>query len=284
MLIKLNAFGNTEWSKEYGRPDFNDEGVVVKQTKDGGYILGVTTSACIDDEDDLFNFTDVRLIKTNSVGTIDWLNDFGGEFSDKIFDVVERDMGGYIFIGTAQNTDSFTDDIFLVKTDAGGVELDSHMFGNSGKVNGGNSIEKLPNGDYLISGFVGGAEEESQNIFLSKIGGGVDDIHAVGFQLSYSSPNGIGHQFSNSATYSRDGSYILTGAVETTTNGFDQVLIKVNTQGVVLWEKVFGGTEDDEGLAVIYTQNPGYVFVGNSSSGTNSVITVTKVNIDGNLK
>jgi len=110
-LIKTNASGDTLWTRAYGGPGY-DEGWLVQQTTDGGYIVAGYTASFGDSNQ-------VYLIKTNASGDTLWTRTYGGANRDEGYSVQQTTDGGYIVAGS---TTSFGDSsqVYLIKTDANG--------------------------------------------------------------------------------------------------------------------------------------------------------------------
>ena len=92
-LIKADSLGNILWQKTFGGSE-QDDGEAVQQTNDHGYIIVGTTSS--------FNDTmssDAYLIKTDSLGNIQWQQTFGGYSNDYGYSVQQTNDGGYIITG-----------------------------------------------------------------------------------------------------------------------------------------------------------------------------------------
>ncbi len=285
LLLKFDALGNEEWRNTFGGL-FLDEGVVVKQTRNNGYILGGNTTAVGLTTSNVQDKYDIILYETTSSGDSLGRKVFGYEGDDVIADVVLSNRGGYILLGTSRhNTESDVDiskNIFVVETDETLEGFNTFTLGEIGHDASGSSIERLPDGDFLISGAKTEIGRSVSNIYLSKLTG--NDLRTQIFELSYQSPISNEVQFANDAVYSWDDSYVLTGAVRAGESGLEQVIVKVNTDGRVVWEQTYGGLENDVNNSIVFTGNSGYITIGNSISGVNSIISITKVNIDGELK
>lgn len=65
----------------------------------------------------------------------------------------------------------------------------------------------------------------------------------------------------------KDGNFLLIGSTKSTGNGQKDIhVMKVNEQGDLLWEKVFGGALDDVANSIIETNNAEFCIIGNTQS------------------
>lgn len=79
-ITKLDALGNLEWQKTYGGTSYEGgsggelriETSKIRQTPDGGYILGANSTSNDGDVSANFGGFDVWLVKIDSDGTIEW--------------------------------------------------------------------------------------------------------------------------------------------------------------------------------------------------------------------
>jgi len=110
-LIKTDAAGDTLWTKAYGGGGF-DGARDVRQTTDGGYIVGCHTNSFG------AGAIDIYLIKTDSIGNVLWAKTYGGTKGELIRSVRQTTDGGYIALGGTQSFVNGNDDIYLVKTDS----------------------------------------------------------------------------------------------------------------------------------------------------------------------
>jgi hypothetical protein len=64
-----------------------------------------------------------------------------------------------------------------------------------------------------------------------------------------------------------DAGSVFIGSIESNnTTGKDVWLIKTDVQGKIIWEKVFGGQGDDEGVCLQQTNDGGFIILGNTKS------------------
>ncbi len=146
-FIKLDSLGNKIWSKTYGGTG-DDYANYVKQTIDGGYIITGETYP-----NATANYTDIFLLKTDSVGNMNWVKTYGGIKSDAGSCVYPTINGDYIITGY---TESFPDSVtnsklFLIKTNSTGNIIWMKIYGG-GAWCSGNSVFGASDGGYIIIG------------------------------------------------------------------------------------------------------------------------------------
>ncbi|MCX6842354.1 MAG: T9SS type A sorting domain-containing protein [candidate division WOR-3 bacterium] len=110
-VVKVNASGDTLWTRCYGGP-LNDWGNSVQQTADGGYIVaGYTESFGA-------GHNDVYLIKTDANGGTLWTRTFGGTRGEEGWSAQQTADGGYIVTGLTYSFGAGGSDVYLIKTDS----------------------------------------------------------------------------------------------------------------------------------------------------------------------
>ena len=142
-LVKTDANGHVEWSKSYGGSQ-RDEGISVKQTWDGGFIIaGYTNSYGA-------GSFDGYLIKTDSDGNKIWEETYG-DVGYECFASLRITDNGYALAGYTQSVGAGGVDYYLVKTD-----FDGNVYWE--KTYGGTSDDwcyhhcTTENGGFILSG------------------------------------------------------------------------------------------------------------------------------------
>lgn len=102
--IKLDASGNTEWSKYYGGL-LTDTPAGVVQTDDNGYILvGGTDSMDTDISSNIGSY-DFWAVKISETGAIVWEKSFGGDEIDEAWSIVKSGDGNFLIVGDTRSND-----------------------------------------------------------------------------------------------------------------------------------------------------------------------------------
>jgi hypothetical protein len=257
-----------EWSKTFGGMSL-DEGRLVQQTSDGGYIIAGWTASFG------AGSTDVYLIKTNKAGNEEWSKTFGGSSLEFGYSVHQTSDGGYILTGETRSfgagksdvhliktTSSFgagNYDVYLIKTDKEGNEEWSKTFGGTGPEYGF-SVQQTSDDGYIISGYTQSSGAGGHDVYLIK----TDEEGNEKWSRIF---GGSSLDYGFSVQQTSDGGYIIAGSTGSFGAGSrDVYLIKTNVEGNEEWSKTFGGTGPEEGYSVQQTSDGGYIIAGSTGS------------------
>ena len=111
-LVKADKTGSLQWSRIIGSSTATEFGISVKQAADKGYAIAGTTRNYSGGS------TDALLLKTDSLGNLQWAKSYGGNNLDGFYSVIPTQDKGYLLGG---NTWSFGLAMYVVKTDSTGV-------------------------------------------------------------------------------------------------------------------------------------------------------------------
>ena len=95
-LVKTDSLGNIEWNKTYVESGYIEVRSLI-EASDGGYAIAGTTAYSFGGDAGGYNF---GLIKTDSLGNMEWNQTYGGTGADYGYFLVETSDGGYAIAGT----------------------------------------------------------------------------------------------------------------------------------------------------------------------------------------
>jgi hypothetical protein len=270
-IVKVDASGNKLWSKTFGGSDF-EEATGIVQTPDGGYVFCATTKST--DKDITFSKggKDVWIVKLNSAGEVVWKRTLGGSNDDVATGLIKDGDGNLIVCATTKsvngdvtNYNGGISDGWVVKLDGAGNSIWSKTLGSI-YADEANAITLLPSGDFAIAGntfsYMPGWRFNGDYMMVKlNRNGAIIQERAIG---SY----GLDKAYGITAT--PDGGIILTGYVtevggdvSSPQYGVNDIwTVKLDASANKVWDKTFGGTNNDRGLGIIAQSSNSFVVVG----------------------
>lgn len=220
-LLKVNANGDTLWTKTYGWTE-QDVGCSVQQTSDGGYIIAGYTNS--------FGggyYFDACLFKTDADGNLLWHKIYEGTGDNFTVSVQETSDNGYIMAGYTAPFGTLNWEAYLIKTDVNGDTLWTKTF-RSLAVYGrcmGESVDQTPDGGYIIAGLILLTGANNDDVYLIK----VDSNGNTVWTRCY---GGKSQDYAESVQHTSDGGYIVAGSTcSFGQGGYDYYLIKTDSIG-----------------------------------------------------
>ncbi|MFT3912151.1 MAG: T9SS type A sorting domain-containing protein [Ferruginibacter sp.] len=284
-LLKIDILGTIQWQKCFGGSG-SESGIKVRQTSDGGYIVGAQTTS---NNNGLVGpakgSIDGWVVKLTSTGGVSWQKVFGGSAYDFLRDIQQTTDGGYI---VAIDSDSQDGDItnpkgnfdsWILKLDATGYISWQKTIGGSNS-DGIMSIIQTSDGGYIGTGATYSTDGDvtvnpsgtGRSTWVVKFNsaGGID------WQKAYGSDGD--HTAGNKITATSDGGYIVAsychqngGDVTDYHSGTDGWIIKLDASGNLTWQKTLGGSSDDWIGNVIPSGDGGYFCVGGTYSSDGDI-------------
>jgi hypothetical protein len=247
-VMKTDVNGVIQWTGTYGgnNPDY---GYSIVEAGGGNYLIaGYTKSYGAGDYDSW-------LVKINSTGGEIWNKTYGGTGNDQAKSIVATDDGNYMLCGrtNSNNANSATNfDAYLMKVDASGTEIWTKYYG-AGVYEAARQLTKTLDGGYAFVGLT--------NTF----GMGMGDVYVVrtngtGDTLWTKCYGGINVDDGNEILATADGGFVI--ATETKSFGagdFDVELFKIDGNGAVQWNELYGGTEKDVIHMLEQTNDGGFI-------------------------
>ena len=263
----------------------NESGQSVVATIDGGFaVLGHSQSM----DGDLLNKSNISydfwLIKYNFNGEQEWQKVYGGSSDDRGYDIILSNDNNMVIFGSSKSADgdvssnAGSNDFWIAKISNSGAIIWEKSLGYNGSDNGYSVIQTIDNG-YLLLGVldVTASDGEGNNRISSyRHAGG--DYWAVKLDA-----NGIlewsryfGGNFTDTsyaACQTQGGDYIIIGSsdsndidISNNKGTYDFWIIKISSEGNLIWEKSYGGSEIDEALDITPTTDGNFIVCGNTRS------------------
>ncbi|MBL7914797.1 MAG: T9SS type A sorting domain-containing protein [Bacteroidia bacterium] len=160
-IVKIDSIGNLQWQNTIGGT-YRDKFKSIIQTADGGFLLGGSSESdsSFDKSENSLGDLDYWIVKTDSLGVVQWENTIGGNAKDELCSVSEFSSGGYLLGGTSysgisgdKSEGSFGSyDFWIVKVDALGSVLWQKTIGGS-LMDYLSSVVLLENDEILMAGW-----------------------------------------------------------------------------------------------------------------------------------
>ena len=189
----------------------------------------------------------------------EWNKTYGGAKGDVAMSLVQTSDGGYALAGHTESFGAGWADFWLVKTDSSGNMLWNKTYGGT-KDDGGMSLVRTSDGGYALTGYT------------ESFGAGLADFWLVktdssGNMLWNKKYGGADLDVAESLVQTSDGGYALAGHTFSFGVGSsDFWLVKTDSSGNMLWNKTYGGANDDGADSLVQTTDGGYALAGRTFS------------------
>ncbi len=287
-LVKYNSSGTKQWTKQLGTSSGDYGRGVTVDSSNNIYVTGYTQGGL--DGNTSSGSRDIFLVKYYDNGTKQWTKQLGTSSDDYGYGVTVDSsdnlyVTGYTSGGLDGNTSSGDKDLFLVKYNSSGTKQWTKQLGTSSTDRGfGVTVDSSNNiyvTGYTQGGLDGNTNSGSYDIFLVKYNSSGTKQWTKQLGTS-SSEGGVGVTVDSS-----DNIYVTgytNGGLDgnTSSGGYDLILVKYNSSGTKQWTQQLGTSSNEwgEGVTVDSSDNlsvTGYTsggLDGNTSSGGNDIFLV----------
>lgn len=287
-VLKFSSQDVLEWQKTYGGSN-DDRGREMIQTLDGGYALIGTSESSGLDVSENNGSQDFWIVKLDASGNISWEKSFGFQGDDMGISVMQTSDSGYLLTGvldvTSSNGQGNTNrntarhaggDYWAIKLDSSGDLQWSRFFGGNFTDTAEGVVETV-DGGFIIAG---GSDSEDTDVTNNK---GTYDfwiirIDANGNLVWEKSFGGEQSDEARAIVKTSDGNFVIAGDTRSNTvdvsgnNGAaDFWLIKISSNGDLIWQKSIGGSGFDVARDVTTTRDNGFLISGSSRSSDGDV-------------
>ena len=302
-IIKLDAKGSEIWQKTIGG-ESQEKLLSIAPTKDGGYILGGTSSSdkvemnaegVLDlnaKSEDSRGSLDYWVVKLSENGTIEWQKTIGGKYYDELKSIEQTKDGGYILGGysnspiSGDKTESNfgLGDYWIVKLNEEGIiewqrtlggDKDDNLFALTQTKEGGFIVGGSSNSGATNS--KSKSNREGSDFWVLKL----DEIGNITWQETY---NYGKNDVLTSIVENQDGTYLIGGYAQSEKSTVkssnvlgklstksdkeginDYIALKINAEGEEMWSQTVGSKGDEVMKKLLETRDGGYLLTGTSN-------------------
>ncbi len=288
-IMKLNASGDTMWTKSLGGTD-DDYANAIIETSDGNFVVALQSQSNDGDVSVNKGWWDYWVVKLSPAGSIIWEKSYGGSGSDYANSVVEATDGNYVIAGYSASTNydlagsnKGGDDFWIIKVNSStGAIIWKKNYGGSYDDNA-LSIANTNDSGFVVAGFTSSSDKDVT------VNNGYDDfwvvkLDSLGAKQWQKSMGGDYYDDANSVVQASDGSYLIAGSSNSAAGtgdvssrkgsfDYDYWVVKLSNSGTQIeWEKSYGGTMHDYGFSIVPSTGSGYFLAGFSESNDSDIV------------
>lgn len=269
-LIRLDKYGNEEWTEYYGDENFNN-GYCINKCSDGNLIF--VADALISSSD-----KDILIYKVDTLGGIIWQYLYSTSLNESAQYIEETTDGGYVAAGFQTDTFGFNNSL-VFKIDANGNFVWDKSFGGSDN-DYASAIKQIPGGNLILTADTKSYGAGEYDVELTKM----DANGNIIWQYTYGDSLNNGCQ----GIYVTSDNYLISfGETELyPASPYDMFVEKLDTNGVSIWKQYYGNiSTTDACFSIAETFDLGYMLTGYSNSfngGAPIDLAVIKIDSSGN--
>jgi len=217
---------------------------------------------------------DMLVLNLSSDGNIQWQKKYGGSQNDFARSILQTPDGGYIVAGSTNSFNLINQGAWVLKLDINGEIQWQRVLDSPAGIDELHSIIRdwgsyqqgtgLFSGGYLAVGFTSEAgnrdlwvvrlKENGDINWQKRYGGSGDDEGAAILNVWGSDANSVRQ-------------YVIVGSTKSYGNGQKDVWVtKIDGNGAILWQKTYGGSNDEEATAIQLTLSQGAIITGGTKS------------------
>ena len=249
-----------------------DEGYSIAKTGEGGYVIvGRTLSFGV-------GYMNIAISKFTSEGELSWARAIGISVdSISANSIIQTTDGGYVICGNYSQSEDSTS--FVARLSSNGALIWNKTYRPDNRDTEANSITQLSDGNLVAVGRGWG----SNLAFMVEFDFDDGDMNWNRIWTA----DGVSYARLNSVVSTSDGGFIASGdAYISDESGWDVLVVKMQANGSLSWNRTWGGDGDDNIGSVVQTSDGGYAFTGMTYSSFKngySDVLVAKLKSDGSV-
>lgn len=276
---QIPADANPEFNIVYGNSK-SEQVFSAARSSDGAYVLAGSIKSVNGNQGN----SDAWVLKLDSRGKIIWQKTFGGSASDGANSVAATKDGGFVIAGYTYSNDGDivgnhgNSDAWIIKLDKNGTKEWQSTLGGSAS-DDALSIAEIFDGGYIMAG-----QTQSANGDVSNNHGATDawvvKLDKNGNKLWQKTFGGTNSEGANSIIESSEGDYMMAGWTNSndgdvtgyhagwgmSAGNIDGWVVRISKDGNLLWNKAFGGSNNDIFNSIIQGLDKNFTIAGYTRS------------------
>ena len=247
IVVRLDSSGNIQWQQTYG---VAANAMDVRQTTDGGYIVGGVTPIISGMNPAPFMIVEGWIAKLDSSGKVQWQHVLSSPQNVVINSVIQTADGGYALTGLAKAN------VLVAKFDSNDNLKWQTVYTSPSALGIGYSIVQTSDGGYMVGGY----DNDSPFLGLALKLGSNGQVHwAKTYNIS-----GASSKFF-SVRQTSDGGYAFSGQFYTGVGyyyGYNAWVVKTDSAGSAQWQKAYGNPNYAASFQKVGLTNDGGLVAG----------------------
>jgi len=234
LVARLSPCGVSLWQNSYGGGG-DDQAFAAIAIPGGRFLLAGETAGFGGD-------LDLLLLEIDVGGAVSWQTALGGGGDERALAATALQDGGIAVAGSISGGGGT--DVWVLRFDAARSLLWQTRYGGPGDEVPA-AIRETPGGGFVVAGTTDSFGAGFLDGWLLQL----DAAGGVEWERSYGGATDDG--FSD-AVVAAGGGFLAVGATDSFGAGLaDAWVVRIDARGAILWQRVLGGVDDDEALAVV---------------------------------
>ena len=243
-IIRTHNYGGA--SDEFGQS--------LELISNGGYIITGSTGSYGAGGFDFY------LVRTDEQGNQIAILPLGGPGNEIANASQQNPDHGFIVAGSTDYYGAGSEDVYLVRTRASGHTLWAEAFGGPASDSAQAVLTTSDGGGFVAAGYTYSYGAGGCDFYLIK----VDLLGNMVWEQTFGGP---GHDMAFSLEETSDGGFILAGSSDSFGGGdLDIYMVKTDSNGILMWEQVFGGPGNEEAYSAQETLDGDFIIAGQTDS------------------
>ena len=229
-IAKLSSTGQLQWTHVFVDPNSQYSAAYsVRQTADGGYIVGGEVSYAVTSS---YTESEITVFKLDSTGTLVWQRDYAAGVDAYFQSLALTSDGGAIVSGTVstQTATTYTSSVILLKLDSTGNTQFARTVRPSGDISDLNivGVQQTADGGYAFAGYYFQNTVYTERACLVK----TDSAGNVQWDKIYGPDVQYSDRYFHSFQQTSDGGFIAAGSTNQFNGGDNSIwLVKTDSNG-----------------------------------------------------